>query len=83
MTHTFATLEVSAAAYDEIMLKLRDAGYEHAILSWAADHGRKDVIDMHGIGLVRADPLESIKKLACAGEPLIDINAVRKTSTPE
>lgn len=53
MTHTFATLEVSAAAYDEIMLKLRDAGYEHAILSWAADHGRKDVIDMHGIGLVR------------------------------
>jgi hypothetical protein len=41
------------------------------------------VIDMHGIGLVRADPIESIKKLARAGEPLIDINAVRKTSTPE
>lgn len=46
VTHTFAELEVSAAAYDEIAAKLREAGYDHAF----TDEG---AIDMHGIGLVR------------------------------
>lgn len=45
-THTFATLEVSAAAYDEIAAKLREAEYDHAFMSGGA-------IDMHGIGLIR------------------------------
>jgi len=44
-THTFAELEVSAAAYDEIAAKLRAAGYDHAFVNGA--------IDMHGIGLTR------------------------------
>lgn len=47
-THTVATLEVEPATYDEIRQKLEDAGYQHAFLD---DGG---VIDMHGIGLVRA-----------------------------
>lgn len=43
-TYTIATLEVSAAAYQEISAKLRAAGYDHAI-------GTSGVIDMNGIGL--------------------------------
>ena len=43
MTHTYATLEISRAAYDEIAQKLRDAGYDHVF------DGK--TIDMHGIGL--------------------------------
>lgn len=45
-TYTFATLDVSAAAYDEIKAKLTEAGYSHAFVDGA--------IDMHGIGLTRA-----------------------------
>lgn len=44
-THTFAKLEVTAAAYDEIAGKLREAGYDHVFID--------DAIDMHGIGLTR------------------------------
>ncbi len=46
VTHTYATLEVSAAAYEEIKSKLLAAEYQHAI----NDEGE---IDMHGIALVR------------------------------
>lgn len=46
-THTYAGLEVSAATYDEIAAKLRAAGYDHAFDG--------DVIDMNGIGLIRAE----------------------------
>jgi hypothetical protein len=46
-THTFAELDVSPSAYDEIRAKLEEAGYEHAFIG--------SVIDMHGIGLVRPD----------------------------
>lgn len=54
-THTFAVLEVSAAAYDEIASKLREAGYDHVFID---EH-----IDMHGIALKRVDvmPEESSK----------------------
>ena len=44
-THTFVELAVSAAVYDEIEAKLREASYDHAFVDGA--------IDMHGIGLVR------------------------------
>lgn len=44
-THTFALLEVSPAAYDEIKTKLIAAGYAHAC--------RDDAIDMNEIGLSR------------------------------
>ena len=46
MTHTYATLEVSAEAYAEIKSKLLAAEYQHAI----NDEGE---IDMHGIALVK------------------------------
>jgi hypothetical protein len=48
MTHTYALLEVSPAAYDEIAAKLREAGYNQAF-------GDEGEIDMHGIALGRAD----------------------------
>lgn len=48
MSHTYALLEVSSAAYDEVRAKLSEAGYSHAF----ADDG---AIDMHGIALVRED----------------------------
>ena len=49
MTHTYAELEVSRSTFEEIMEKLKEADYDHAIL----DDGR--VIDMHGIALVLID----------------------------
>ena len=49
VTHTYALLEVSAAAYDEIAAKLREAGYDHVF-------GGDGEIDMHGIALTRAAP---------------------------
>ena len=45
-THTYALLELSAAAYEEIERKLREAGYDHAF-------DEDGVIDMHGIGVGR------------------------------
>lgn len=47
MTHTYATLEISAKAFDEIANKLNDAGY------YTAFDDRGTLIDMHGIALVR------------------------------
>ena len=44
MSHTYATLPVSKSAYNEIMAKMEDAGYEENI--------EEGVIDMHGIALV-------------------------------
>lgn len=49
MTRTYAILPVSDAVYDEIMHKLHDAGYDHAI---HINNGRV-VIDMHGIAIAR------------------------------
>lgn len=42
MSHTFATLELSAAAYNEIREKLKAAGYDHAF----HDDGH---LDLHGL----------------------------------
>lgn len=47
-THTYALLEISGPAFNEIAQKLMKAGYQHAF-------DGKGEIDMHGIGLV-ADP---------------------------
>lgn len=55
MTHTYAILEVSPAAYAEIRAKLHAAGYDHA---FGEDDGA-EVIDMHGIAV----------KAAVAAEP--------------
>ena len=45
-THTIATLTVSKAAYDEIAILLRGAGYDHVFMV-------DGTIDMTGIGLQR------------------------------
>lgn len=49
MTHTYATLEISAKAFDEISRKLNDAGYYKAF----DDKGTQ--IAMEGIALVRQE----------------------------
>ena len=51
VTHTYAVLEVSQAAYDEIAAKLREVGYDHV---FHEERGDGVVIDMHGVGLTRA-----------------------------
>ena len=43
-THTYAVLEISDAAYQEIATMLRSAGYDHAFM----DNGK---IDMHGLAV--------------------------------
>lgn len=50
-THTYAVLEISQSAYDEIHEKLSVAGYHHAFDN---DDGAP-IIDMHGIA-VKAKP---------------------------
>ena len=45
MTYTYAELEISPAAYDEIEAKLKAAGYDQAL-----HDGR---LDMEGIALTR------------------------------
>ncbi len=52
MTHTYALMEVSRAAFDEIKAKLLAAGYDHAV------HDDGATLDMHGIALV-VDPCET------------------------
>lgn len=49
-TYTYAILDLSPAAYDEIAAKLRAAAYDHAFHD-QPDHGT--VIDMHGIAVDR------------------------------
>lgn len=44
MTYTYAILEISVKAYNEIRAKLKAAGYDHAFEG-------PSVIDMHGIAL--------------------------------
>lgn len=51
VTHTYAELEISAAAYDEIAAKLRAADYGHVFIESSRGEW---VINMHGIGLSKA-----------------------------
>ena len=44
-THTFVEMAVSASTYLEVLKKLEDADYRHAILEDGS-------LDMHGIALV-------------------------------
>lgn len=43
MSRTYVIMEVSESTYDEILGKLREANYDHAI--------HEDVLDMDGIAL--------------------------------
>lgn len=57
MTYTYATLEVSPAAFEEIRAKLEAAGYDDQIRK-SSLHPSEDLIDMHGLALVRQSELE-------------------------
>jgi hypothetical protein len=48
LTHTYAVLDLSKEAFEEIKKKLEAAGYHHAIFK---DKHGKTVIDMHGIAV--------------------------------
>lgn len=50
-TYTYAVLDISAAAFEEIRAKLAAAGYQHAFHE--SSDGRT-VIDMHGIAVAPA-----------------------------
>lgn len=51
-THSYALVNVSASAYDEVKAILEQAGYQHAI------DQQQNVIDMHGLAL-RLDPAKA------------------------
>lgn len=57
-THTYAVLDISQEAYDEIRAKLEEAGYQHAFMP-------DGEIDMHGIA-VSADPRSTALALGAA-----------------
>lgn len=46
MSHTYALLELSYKAYQEIFEKMKAAGYDHAF-------GYDGEIDMHGIAIIQ------------------------------
>jgi hypothetical protein len=70
MTHTYAVLEVSSAAYQEIKEKLDKAGYAHA---FHRDDEHGIVIDMHGIALAEAPFVDDLKRCAVCGWPLVKV----------
>lgn len=56
MTYTYVTMDVSPACFEEILLKLTEAGYDHAIHTERPGFGTKGnpnpvLLDMHGIAL--------------------------------
>lgn len=53
MSHTYAVLEISQDAYEEIARKLREAEYWHVFVD--------GVIDMHGIALNREPAQEEAR----------------------
>ncbi len=56
-THTYAVLEVSSKAYQEVRALLAAAGYEHAFI----ESKKAEVIDMHGIALSSGSEPEPAK----------------------
>jgi hypothetical protein len=71
-THTYAILEISTPAFEEIRLKLEAAGYQE---QFHENDGRL-VIDMHGIGIAGPSSAgipnvlnQRIATLGPAGEP--------------
>ena len=64
MTYTYALMEVSQDAWDEVAAKLKEAGYDHAFHEGGA-------LDMHGVALVPSGALqrapESVRKVVEVG----------------
>lgn len=60
MSHTLATMQVSAVCYEEIKRTLQAAGYDHAFLEGG-------MIDMTGLAVVPPDPeKERIRRIDTA-----------------
>jgi hypothetical protein len=57
-THTYVTLEISAAAYDEIAMKLRAASYGQCFNSTGE-------IDMTGIAVTRGPKQMTVESSNC------------------
>lgn len=55
MSHTYAILEISPAAYAEIHAALKAAGYDDQF----HDNDGRQVIDMHGIALAEKENVTS------------------------
>ena len=51
-THTYALMPVSPTAFDEVLGKLRAAGYDHAIHCDTNQNDSQARLDMHGLALV-------------------------------
>jgi chromosomal replication initiation ATPase DnaA len=51
MSHSYATLEVSAQTYFEIHAKLKEAGYHHAL----KQDGEKEIVIMHGLAITTGE----------------------------
>jgi hypothetical protein len=80
-TNTFAELELSQTAYDEIRKKLEAAGYHHAFMFKGTADGEAPTIDMHGIGVTRASGAEEPKGFSlsnCSGLPVEVSTVVEK-----
>jgi hypothetical protein len=79
VTHTYALLEISAPAYDEIAAKFRDAGYTHAF-------GEEGEIDMDGVAVIREeaeptrDPLALVRGYLHFDEACKQIDAIMPPS---
>jgi hypothetical protein len=50
-THTYAILELSKLAFEEIKKKLEEAGYQDQINDEASSSEYPCIIDMHGIAV--------------------------------
>jgi hypothetical protein len=62
MSHTYATMEISRDAYEEISNLLAQAGYAQAFVALKTDDGRTLIaLDMHGIALVPALQPEEVE----------------------
>lgn len=72
-THTYALLEVSPGAYAEIRAKLEAAGYAHAF----HQDDNQEVIDLHGLALVAATPLDVPAAPALSAEHELAAEAIR------
>lgn len=73
MTHTYAELEVSAEAFDEIAEKLRGAGYDHAFVGDGWTPPTK--VDMHGIALMCGPSSARLKHPSALQKHQIEIDA--------
>lgn len=63
MSRTYALLGVSQSCYDELVRRMRDAGYDHAIMECGE-------IDMHGVAIeVEGNESEPSAAITSAGRP--------------